>query len=113
MHYSSIDAFTGIYNSNPATTVPFQPTRVRNNFNYTNNTRDYILANPSAKFKVNLLSAYVQDEFQVADNLKLTGGIRLDYAGVPNKQPLSDKTANAAVDPAYGTTLYLYQTKRN
>ncbi|WP_246229755.1 hypothetical protein [Mucilaginibacter humi] len=34
------------------------PSRVRANYNYTNNSRDYILANPSAKFKVNLLSLY-------------------------------------------------------
>jgi hypothetical protein len=102
--YSSIDAFTGAFNSNPATTVAFTPSRVRANFNYTNNTRDYILANPSAQFKVNLLSAYAQDELQATDNLKLTFGARLDYAGVPNKQPLSDKTINAAVDPNYGNT---------
>jgi outer membrane receptor protein involved in Fe transport len=72
------------------------PSRVRANFNYTNNTRDYILANPSAKFKVNLLSLYVQDEIQVTDNFKLTAGIRFDYAGVPDKQPLSTKTSGAA-----------------
>jgi len=102
--YSSIDAFTGSYNSNPATTLPFMPSRVRANFNYTNNTRDYILANPSAQFKVNLLSAYAQDEIQATDNLKVTAGVRFDYAGVPNKQPLSDKTANATVDANYGTT---------
>jgi len=84
-----------------------QPNRVRNNYNYINNTRAYILANPSAEFKVNLLSFYAQDEFQATDNFKLTGGVRLDYAGVPNKQPLSAKTTSAAVDPAYGTT-YTY-----
>ncbi|MVN23128.1 TonB-dependent receptor [Mucilaginibacter arboris] len=84
-----------------------QPTRVRNNYNYTDNTRDYILANPSAKFNVNLLSLYGQDEINLTDNFKLTAGVRLDYAGVPNKQPLSDKTTNAPVDPNYGTT-YTY-----
>ncbi|QQL50033.1 TonB-dependent receptor [Mucilaginibacter ginkgonis] len=88
------------------------PSRVRTNFNYTNNTRDYILANPSAQFKVNLLSLYGQDEFQVADNFKLNYGLRLDYAGVPNKQPLSAKTTNAPVDPNYGNT-YTYTQPRN
>ncbi|MGI4804335.1 MAG: carboxypeptidase regulatory-like domain-containing protein, partial [Janthinobacterium lividum] len=83
------------------------PTRVRNNYNYTDNTRDYILDNPSAKFKVNLLSLYGQDEIALSDNFRLTAGVRLDYADVPNTQPLSDKTTNAPVDPNYGTT-YTY-----
>lgn len=96
------DAFSSIANF-----LADNPSRVRANFNYTNNTRDYILANPSAKFKVNLLSLYGQDEIQVSDNFKLTAGIRLDYAGLPNHQPLSPKTTNAPVDPAYGTT-YTY-----
>jgi hypothetical protein len=80
------------------------PARVRANFNYTNNDRDYILANPSAQFKVNLSSVYGQDEIQLTDNFKLTLALRLDYAGVPNKQPLSDKTTNAPVDVNYGNT---------
>jgi hypothetical protein len=80
------------------------PARVRANFNYTNNTRDYIFANPSAQFKVNLLSFYGQDEIQLTDNFKLTLALRADYAGIPNKQPLSDKTTNAPVDPNYGNT---------
>lgn len=91
--YNSIEDFI---NNNPA--------RIRTNFNYTNNTRDYILANPSAQFKVNLLSLYGQDEMQLTDNFKLTVALRADYAGVPNKQPLSDKTTNAPVDPNYGNT---------
>jgi hypothetical protein len=80
------------------------PSRIRANYNYTNNTRDYILANPSAQFKVNLLSFYGQDEIQLSDKFKLTAALRIDYAGVPNKQPLSDKTTNAPVDPNYGNT---------
>ncbi|SDQ00162.1 Carboxypeptidase regulatory-like domain-containing protein [Mucilaginibacter sp. OK268] len=91
--YSSIDNF-----------LAQQPSRVRYNGNYTNNSRDYILANPSAQFKVNLLSLYGQDEIQLTDNFKLTIALRADYADVPNKQPLSDKTTNAPVDPNYGTT---------
>jgi len=83
------------------------PSRVRANYNYTDNTRDYILAHPSAQFKVNLLSLYGQDEMQLTDNFKLTAALRLDYAGVPNKQPLSAKTTGATVDNYYGTT-YTY-----
>jgi hypothetical protein len=108
--FGSIDKFTGIYNSNPATLTAFVPSRVRANYYYTDytaNTRDNIFANPSAKFNVNLLSAYAQDEIQLTDNFKLTAGIRFDYADVPTKQPLSTKTTSAAADANYGTT-YTY-----
>ncbi|PAW93671.1 TonB-dependent receptor [Mucilaginibacter sp. MD40] len=81
-----------------------KPSRIRANYNYTNNTRDYILANPSAQFKVNLLSLYGQDEIQLTDNFKLTAALRVDYANVPDKQPLSTKTTNAPVDLNYGNT---------
>ncbi|WP_447641749.1 MULTISPECIES: carboxypeptidase regulatory-like domain-containing protein [Chitinophagaceae] len=84
-----------------------RPNRVRTNYNYTNNTRDYIMANPPAKFKVNLYSLYAQDEYQVSNNLKITPGIRFDLADMPNKQPLSTKTTSSPVDPNYGTT-YTY-----
>lgn len=87
------------------------PSRVRANYNYTNNSRDYIMANPSAKFNVNLLSLYAQDEVQLTDNFKLTAGIRFDYADIPNTQPLSSKTTNATVDPYYGTTFTYTQPK--
>ena len=93
------DAFSSITNF-----LADNPSRVRANFNYTDNTRAYILANPSAKFKVNLLSLYGQDEIQVSDKLKLTLGLRFDYAGVPNKQPLSTKTSGAPVDLNYCKT---------
>ncbi len=90
--YSSVNDFL---NNNP--------NRVRTNFNYTDNTRDYIMANPPAEFKVNLYSAYGQDEIRLG-KLKITPGIRFDIANMPNKQPLSSKTSNAPVDANYGTT---------
>ncbi|MFA6086450.1 carboxypeptidase regulatory-like domain-containing protein [Mucilaginibacter sp.] len=91
--YSSIDNF-----------LANNPSRTRANYNYINNTRDYIFANPSAQFNVDLLSLYGQDEIHLTDNFNLTAGVRFDYAGVPNKQPLSAKTTGAPVDPNYGTT---------
>ncbi len=93
--YSSVDDF-----------LNNKPNRVRTNYNYTDNTRDYIMNNPPAKFKVNLYSAYAEDEIRVG-RLKITPGIRVDVADMPNKQPLSSKTSNAPVDPNYGTT-YTY-----
>ena len=96
LDYSSIEDF-----------LANNPSRVRGNYNYTNNSRDYIMANPPAQFKANLLSLYGQDEIQLTDRFKITPGIRLDYTGIPNKQPLSDKTIKAPEDPNYGTT-YTY-----
>ena len=87
------------------------PSRVRTNYNYTNNTRDYIINNPPAQFRVNMYSVYGEDQWQVNDRLKLTYGIRFDMADMPNKQPLSVKTTGSPVDPNYGNT-YTY-TKPN
>ncbi|NHA05152.1 TonB-dependent receptor [Mucilaginibacter sp. HC2] len=83
------------------------PYRVRGSYNYTDDTRDYILNNPVAKFNINLYSVYAQDEIQISDRFKITPGIRLDYADVPDKQLLSTKSQNANHDPYFGTT-YLY-----
>lgn len=83
------------------------PARVRTNYNYTNNTRDYIISNPPAQFRVNMFSLYGQDELQLTDRFKLTAGLRFDLADIPHMQPLSDKTTSAAVDQHYGTT-YTY-----
>ena len=91
--YGSIDDF-----------LKNQPSRVRTNYNYINNSRDYIMANPPAEFKLNMYSVYGEDQFQITDRFKLTYGLRLDLADLPNKQPLSDKTTNASVDPNYGNT---------
>lgn len=81
-----------------------KPSRVRGNFNYKNNSRDYILNNPGAVFNVNFFSAYIQDELYVSDRFRITPGLRFDYVTVPNKPILSDKVRNAYTDPNLGTT---------
>lgn len=83
------------------------PARVRTNYNYSDNTRDAILANPPAQFHVNMYSVYGEDQYQMTDRFKLTYGIRFDMADMPNKQPLSDKTTGAPVDANFGNT-YTY-----
>ncbi|PZR26103.1 MAG: TonB-dependent receptor [Citrobacter freundii] len=98
--YSSVNDFL---NNNP--------NRVRTNFNYANNTRDYIMDNPPAAFKINLYSVYAQDEIRLG-RVKLTPGMRVDIADMPNKQPLSTKTTQAPVDPNYGNT-YTYTLPKN
>jgi hypothetical protein len=83
------------------------PYRVRGSYNYTNNSRDYILENPEAKFSVNMHSVYAQDEIQVTDKLKLIPGLRADYTWLPEKPALSDKTQNAWTDGFFGNS-YTY-----
>ncbi|NCI46761.1 TonB-dependent receptor [Sediminibacterium soli] len=83
-----------------------KPNRVRTNYNYADNTRDYIMSNPPAAFHINLYSVYAQDEIRIG-RLKLMPGLRADLAVMPNKQLLSSKTTNAPVDPNFGTT-YAY-----
>lgn len=83
------------------------PTRVRTNYNYADNSRDNIIANPPAQFKLNMYSVYGEDQWQISDRFKLTYGLRFDLADMPNKQPLSSKTTDSPVDPNYGTT-YTY-----
>ena len=62
--------------------------RVRGFYSFNNNSRDYLFDNPYAKYKVNLLSGYIQDEISLG-RLKVSPGIRFDYTGLPNKPALS------------------------
>ena len=94
------DSVTDFLNNNP--------NRVRTNFAYVGNTRDNLLANPPAKFKVNMYSVYGEDEIRLG-KLKLTPGLRFDMTVMPNKQPLGVKTQTAPVDVYYGQT-YSYTT---
>ena len=80
------------------------PYRVRGSYNYTDNSRDYILAHPSAQFKINLFSADIQDEIRVNDKLRLTPGFRVDETVAPDKQILSSKTQTAYTDPFFNNT---------
>lgn len=80
------------------------PYRVRGAYNYTNNSRDYILDNPGADFNVNMYSAYFQDEIRVSDKLKVIPGLRADMTDLPQMPVRSDKTQTAMADPNFGTT---------
>ncbi|WP_316829260.1 carboxypeptidase regulatory-like domain-containing protein [Pedobacter aquatilis] len=84
-----------------------RPNRVRTSYNYDDNTRDNIIANPTARFNVNMYSVYGQDEIRIGDRLKLTPGLRFDMANLPDMPSISSKTTNSPVDANYGTT-YTY-----
>ncbi|WP_256009829.1 TonB-dependent receptor [Desertivirga xinjiangensis] len=80
------------------------PNRVRGSYNYTNNTRDYLLDHPAADFDVNMYSVYVQDEIRVSDKLRITPGMRADLVHLPTMPTLSNKVRNIMDDPNFGTT---------
>ncbi|GAA4312920.1 TonB-dependent receptor [Mucilaginibacter gynuensis] len=84
-----------------------QPSRIRGNFYYNNQDRDYLFNNPVTQFKVNLYSVYAQDEIAFSTRFKLIPGLRLDMTAIPDKQKISLKTTRARTDPFYGTT-YTY-----
>lgn len=106
--YGFVNSWNGrVAYSNVTDFLNNNPNRVRTNYNYTNNTRDNIIANPPAQFKVNMYSVYGEDQWQLTDRFKLTYGLRFDLADMPNKQPLSVKTTDSPVDPNYGNT-YTY-----
>jgi hypothetical protein len=83
------------------------PYRVRGAYNFSNNSRDYIEANPGAEFNINLYSTYVQDEIRVSDKLKVIPGLRADMAYLADQPELNDKVRNAMADPYFGRT-YAY-----
>ena len=80
------------------------PSRVRGTYAFDGSTRDQIFNNPYARFKVNLYGAYVQDEIKIGNKLKITPGLRVDYADVPRKPSLSTQAQTSPIDPNYGTT---------
>lgn len=102
--YKSLDAFDpqDFNTTNPL--APSTPIRVRGTYPFDGSSRDDIFNNPYAKFKVNMYSAYVQDEIKIGEKLKIMPGIRVDYTDLPTKPNLSSQVQNSPVDPNYGTT---------
>jgi hypothetical protein len=71
-----------------------QPSRIRGTSNKTDNSYDYNYNNPSASFNVNLYSAYLQDEWNVTDRLKIAPGIRFDLTSLPTPPALNTALVN-------------------
>ncbi|MGZ3838082.1 MAG: outer membrane beta-barrel protein [Flavisolibacter sp.] len=77
-----------------------KPSRIRGAFTTDPklpNDRNVIYSNPPNPYKINLLSAYAQDEISVSRNVKLTPGLRVDYAGLP-QQPVTDPALHTVND---------------
>ena len=96
--YGFINSWNGrIEYSNPADFLADKPNRIRGTYNNGtagDNSYAYNYNNPSAQFNINFYSAYLQDEWNVNDKLKITPGIRFDMASLPNKPALNSALVN-------------------
>ncbi|WP_046578565.1 TonB-dependent receptor [Spirosoma radiotolerans] len=103
----------------PAEFLAKLPNRVRGSYPFSDatNNLDNQFNNPYAHFNVNLMSAYLQDDIQLTDKLKISPGVRFDYSGLPTKPALSPLVTSSAGDPANMGNTYsftpLNQIKNN
>ena len=92
--YGFINSWNGrIEYNNVADFLADRPNRVRgsirNGNNGGDNSYDYNYNHPSASFRINMYSLYLQDEYAVTDRLKVSPGLRFDVSDVPTKPELS------------------------
>ncbi|MBO2012865.1 TonB-dependent receptor [Hymenobacter negativus] len=93
--YGFINSWNGrIEYNNVAQFLNDQPNRIRGTYNKTDNSYAYNYNNPSAAFNINFYSAYVQDEWNVNDKLKITPGLRFDISSLPTKPALNSDLVN-------------------
>ena len=93
--YGFINSWNGrIEYNNVAQFLNDQPNRIRGTYNKTDNSYAYNYNNPSAAFNINFYSAYVQDEWNVNDKLKITPGLRFDISSLPTKPDLNTALVN-------------------
>ena len=104
IYYGFVNSFNGRWQySSLANFLADKPSRIRGAYviNPTGDNNGTIGAQYDntlgAKFNVNLLSAYAQDEITATSNLRLTIGVRLDYPNLPNQPPV-DSNVTKTVD---------------
>ncbi len=88
-----------------------KPSRIRSTYSVddSKNSRNDLYNNlPGSNYKVNLLSAYAQDDISFNKKFKLTPGIRVDYSFVNNQPPLDTAVTNTkdyiSTNPTYTHT---------
>ena len=81
-----------------------RPQRIRGTYHIGDNSYNYNYNNPSASFKINLYSAYLQDEWTVSDRLKISPGIRFDLTSLPTPPVLNTAYVNSGTVTANGVT---------
>lgn len=93
LEYLSIEDYTN--------GIPYQ---VRGNYNYIDNSRDYILSHPDAKFNMGQAALYASDKIQLSNKLEMTFGLRADYTHLFDRPSTSDRVKNAYTDPYFNNT---------
>ena len=68
-------------------------------------------ADPVAQFRVSQLGAYLQDEFTVLENLKVTGGVRVDLPILPST-PYDNPTFNQQFGPLFDVATTAVPTRQ-
>ena len=87
--------------SSPENFYANKPSRIRGVYNKTNNDYLYNKNQSSAAFRVLLLSQYIQDEWSIAQNFTLTGGIRFDFTALPDTKAPNGKVISQPVFSSY------------
>ncbi len=113
--YGFVNSWNGRweYNGGVNAFLADNPSRIRGAFTIDTkltNTREYLYNNSPNPYKVNLLSAYAQDEMTLSRQFKLTYGLRLDYSYVPTQPVLDDAVKNTveyiSQSPTYSHTAF-------
>lgn len=81
-----------------------KPARIRATYNLNDNSRDYNFNHPSAQFNIFLTSLYLQDDWSITKNLKVSPGIRIDYPILPTLPSTDTNVFLNTYTPNYGTT---------
>jgi hypothetical protein len=87
--------------SSPENFYASKPSRIRGVYNVGNNEYEFNKNQSSAAFRVLLLSQYVQDEWSIANNFTLTGGIRFDFTLLPDTKNPNEKVVSLPAFSSY------------
>lgn len=90
IQYNFMNAYNGRWQySSLANFYANKPSRIRGQYDLSDNSYGNVTGKPQADFRVIWPSAYVQDEIAITDRFRLTPGIRVDVPIFPDKVPVN------------------------
>jgi hypothetical protein len=81
-----------------------RPSRIRGQYDLTDNSYAHVTGSPQASFRVYWPSLYAQDEYSVTDRLTFTAGVRVDAPILPDKVPVNPLVAATPALAKYTNT---------